>query len=152
MKVSSLIKGSICVLGLVGAGSLFSAPAKADQASATGSVVVTRSDNSSVSVSGELTLPSGMYFGGAGDGTTNATSGNLLITPDITPGVPGVAPAPDTLETVESLDIAAGTATAIANANGDPLTVEAAVAGKISGATTTFEVTSYINAVSGALD
>ncbi len=62
MKVSSLIKGSICVLGLVGAGSLFSAPASANQASATGSTVVTRMDGSSVSVSGELTLPSGLYY------------------------------------------------------------------------------------------
>jgi len=95
MKISTLIKGSICVLGLVGAGSLFAAPANAGQASASGSAVVTRMDGSVVSVSGELTLPTGMHYDTnltvaptySGASTTNdETIDSLLITPTIAAG------------------------------------------------------------------
>ena len=135
MKASSLIiKGSICVLGLVGAGSIFSAPANANQASATGSVVVTRSDMSSVSVSGEVTLPSGMYYDGA-----------LTVTPTYADSA-----ATSALETATVLTVTPGTATAMTADTAS--SIEAAVAAKINDSTTTFETTSYINAVSGALD
>ena len=134
MKVSSLIKGSICVLGLVGVGSLFSAPAKADQASATGSVVVTRSDMSSVSVSGEVTLTGGMYY-----------DGPLTITPAMS----GTVATSD--ESITSLAVTPGTVTAMTAAD-TASSIEAAVAAKINASDNTFETTSYINAVSGSLD
>lgn len=133
MKISTLIKGSICVLGLVGTGSVFSAPASAEMASATGSVVVTRSDMSSVSISGEVTLPSGMYY-----------DGDLTVTPSIT-GAPG-----DGDEVIESLLITPGDVTPMDVDT--PSSIEAAVATKINESESVFETTSYINAVAGSLD
>ncbi len=56
MKLSTIIKGSVCVLGLVGVGNFFAAPANADQAAARGAVTIVRPSGSSISVSGELVL------------------------------------------------------------------------------------------------
>ncbi len=64
MKFSTIIKGSVCVLGLVGVSNFFAAPAKADQAAARGAVTIVRPSGSSISVSGEIVAPSGMQFPG----------------------------------------------------------------------------------------
>jgi hypothetical protein len=57
-----LFNASLSLLGLVGATTLATAPASAQTASASGSVVIVRPSGSSMSVSGEVTLPSGFYF------------------------------------------------------------------------------------------
>ncbi|MCC5630226.1 hypothetical protein LC613_20275 [Nostoc sphaeroides CHAB 2801] len=101
MKISSILKGSICVLGLVGAGNFFAAPANAGDAAARAAVTVSRADGATQSVSGEVVLPSGLYFLGA----TPATQ-TLLVTPVIaTPGT--------TTESITTLALSAGTPTAI---------------------------------------
>lgn len=132
MKISTLVKGSICVLGLVGAGSLFAAPANAGQASASGSAVVTRMDGSVVSVSGELTLPTGMHY-----------DTDVTVTPTY-----AASAVTATNETVASLTITptsvAGTDTATANP------VATAVAGAITGATGISDQSSLIRAAGGS--
>ncbi|MEC4883108.1 MAG: hypothetical protein SAL70_17495 [Scytonema sp. PMC 1070.18] len=57
-----LFNAGLSLLGLVGATTLATAPASAQTASASGSVVIVRPSGSSMSVSGEVTLPSGYYF------------------------------------------------------------------------------------------
>ncbi|ODH01172.1 hypothetical protein A4S05_30100 [Nostoc sp. KVJ20] len=93
MKISAIVKGSICVLGLVGVGNLFAAPANAGDAAARGAVTIVRPSGSSISVSGEITAPTGTQF-----------PGPLTITP--TPGT-GVVGGND--EDIASLEINPGT-------------------------------------------
>ncbi|MBW4611823.1 MAG: hypothetical protein KME21_00775 [Desmonostoc vinosum HA7617-LM4] len=73
MKVSAIVKGSICLLGLVGAGGLLAEQAKADQAAARASATVTRPGSVTESLSGEVLLPKGYYFGGTGGNTMTVT-------------------------------------------------------------------------------
>lgn len=131
MKISSLIKGSVCVLGLVATGSLLAAPANAGQASARGSAVVTRMDGSSLSVSGEVTLPSGMYY-----------AGDVVVTP-----VYG-ADAATGNENFTTLTVAPGTPTASAANASNP--VVTAVGAAITGAATVSEQSALIRAAGGS--
>jgi hypothetical protein len=82
MKVSTIIKGSICLLGFIGAGNFFTSPAHAEQAAARAAVSVTNPSSMTQSASGEVLLPSSLYFQEipAGEGTTAMT---LIVTPDI---------------------------------------------------------------------
>ncbi|WP_414562021.1 MULTISPECIES: hypothetical protein [unclassified Anabaena] len=93
-KLSAIIKGSICLLGLVGVGNILIAPANAE-AAARGAITLVRASGASVSVSGELTLPNNAYFTGAlqvgasyGDTTsfTSASDNEQLSSVTITPG------------------------------------------------------------------
>lgn len=94
-KLSVIIKGSICLLGLVGVGNLFAAPANAEQAAARGAVTLVRASGASVSVSGELTVPQNAYFDGpltvtpTYDGTS-AADDETIIDLTIDPGTPNV--------------------------------------------------------------
>lgn len=94
-KLSLIIKGSISLLGLVSVGNFMAAPASADQASARGAVTVVRPSGSSISVSGEVTLPSGAYYTGdlvvAPVGTAPGTNQETVTTLTVTPGT--VTPA-----------------------------------------------------------
>jgi len=64
MKISAIVKGGICVLGLVGVGNILAAPANAGDAAARGAVTIVRPSGSSISVSGEITAPTGTQFPG----------------------------------------------------------------------------------------
>ncbi|MEH2023615.1 hypothetical protein [Nostoc sp.] len=113
MKLSTIIKGSVCVLGLVGVGNSFASPAFAGDASARGAVTVVRSSGSSISVSAELTAPTGAYF----------TGPTLVITPTYT-GTAG-----SNAEQVDTLTIDPG---AVAFPAAPPsATIQAAVAAQI---------------------
>ncbi|MFN6527248.1 hypothetical protein [Nostoc sp. ChiSLP03a] len=92
MKISAIVKGSICLLGLVSVGNILAAPASAGQAAARGAVTIVRASGASVSVSGELTLPNNAYY-----------DQDLTITPTIT----GTPAADD--ESVTSLVVSPGT-------------------------------------------
>lgn len=89
MKLSTIIKGSVCVLGLVGVSNFFAAPAKADQAAARGAVTIVRPSGSSLSVSGEVVAAPGTDFQAvtvaidtpAGEGTNQETVGGITVTP-----------------------------------------------------------------------
>lgn len=120
MKISAIVKGGICLLGLVGVGNILAAPASAGQgqASARGAVTVVRSSGSSISVSAELTAPSGTYFAGP----------TLTVTP--TTSDPGL-----NIETVSVLVIDPGAVTVIPSA--PSATIQAAIASKIDAATVT---------------
>jgi hypothetical protein len=96
MKISAILKGSICLLGLVGVGNILAAPASAGQAAARGAVTLVRASGASVSVSGELTLPNNAYFPGPltvtptyGAGTS-ATDDETIATLQIDPGTADV--------------------------------------------------------------
>jgi hypothetical protein len=132
MKLSTIVKGGICVLGLVGVGSIFAAPASAGQATARGAATVVRASGASVSVSGELTAPNGYMFPGA-----------LVVTP--TYG--GTAVADD--ETVATLTVTGGTPTAFATAtSGNPFLDEAAA--QLKAAANVVEAATIIRAGAGA--
>jgi hypothetical protein len=90
-KLSAIIKGSVCLLGLVGVGNFFAAPASAEQAAARGAVTLVRASGASISVSGELTLPQNAYF------TTSVT---------VEPVFAGTSAADD--ETITSLVVTPG--------------------------------------------
>ncbi len=62
MKISAIVKGGICLLGLVGVSNILAAPANAGQAAARGAVTIVRASGASISVSGELTLPNNAYY------------------------------------------------------------------------------------------
>lgn len=88
MKFSTIIKGSVCVLGLVGVSNFFAAPAKADQAAARGAVTIVRPSGSSISVSGEVVAVPGtdfsdvtVAFTGSDPGTNIETISELTVTP-----------------------------------------------------------------------
>ncbi|AVH70249.1 hypothetical protein [Nostoc sp. 'Lobaria pulmonaria (5183) cyanobiont'] len=92
MKISAIVKGSICLLGLVGVGNILAAPASAGQATARGAVTIVRASGASVSISGELALPNNAYY-----------DQDLTITPAYS----GTSAADD--ETVTSLVVSPGT-------------------------------------------
>lgn len=95
MKLSTIIKGSVCVLGLVGVGNLFSAPANAGDATARGAVTLVRASGASSSISGELTLPRNAFFPGPLTITptytgTSAEDNEVVATLEVAPGTPDV--------------------------------------------------------------
>ncbi|MBW4611821.1 MAG: hypothetical protein KME21_00765 [Desmonostoc vinosum HA7617-LM4] len=73
MKVSVILKGSIGLLSLIGAGNFLVAPANADQAAARAAVSVTRPSSLTESISGEVLLPNGYYFTGPEGATLTVT-------------------------------------------------------------------------------
>jgi hypothetical protein len=114
MKLSTIIKGSVCVLGLVGVGNFFAAPANAGDAAARGAVTIVRPSTSSISVSGELTLPTGNLFtgpltinvlGGANPGGNDETLAGIAIAPT---GVTVVAAGSNPVEEAVAAAITAG--------------------------------------------
>ncbi|MEH2061616.1 MAG: hypothetical protein V7K50_04970 [Nostoc sp.] len=129
MKISAIVKGSICLLGLVGVGNILAAPASAgQQAAARGAVTLVRASGASISVSGELTLPNNDYYGA--DGTTPG----LVVTPAY-----GTGTSATDNETITSLTLtpaavveAAGTGNAFIQSAAKAL--DAAVAGGDIGA------------------
>jgi hypothetical protein len=91
-KLSIVLRGSICLLGLVSVGNFLAAPANAQQATARGAVTLIRPSGTFLSVTGELILPSGSdynagikiaptYGGIAGSNEETITS--LTITPGV---------------------------------------------------------------------
>ncbi|MEH2052663.1 hypothetical protein [Nostoc sp.] len=94
MKISAIVKGSICLLGLVSVGNILAAPASAGQgqASARGAVTIVRPSGSSISVSGEVVAAPGTDFsavdveiqGPVGEGTNQETVAGLIVTPTAT--------------------------------------------------------------------
>lgn len=89
-KLSIVLRGSICLLGLVSAGNFLAAPANAQQATARGAVSLIRPSGTFLSVSGELILPSDSYFDsgititptyGGTVGGNNETINSLTIIP-----------------------------------------------------------------------
>ncbi|WP_193197821.1 hypothetical protein [Nostoc sp. MG11] len=119
MKVSAILKGSIGLLGLVGASNFLVAPANADQAAARAAVSVTRPSSLTESISGEVLLPDGYYF-------TGPSGATLTVTPVYTnPGT--------TSQSASSLSFNAG-----GNAStGTPGSLSAAVVAILRGANTT---------------
>jgi hypothetical protein len=112
MKISAILKGSICLLGLVGVGNILAAPVSAGQAAARGAVTIVRASGSSVSVSGELTLPQNGYY-----------EQDLLITP-----IYGGTSVADN-ETITTLTVSAGTPNvALLSASSNPFVASVAVA------------------------
>jgi hypothetical protein len=92
MKVSTIIKSSICLLGFVGAGNFFASPAHAEQAASRAAVSITNPSSFTQSVSGEVLLPSSLYFKGmpavvddpATTTVNEAASGmTLIVTPKV---------------------------------------------------------------------
>ncbi|MEA5605183.1 hypothetical protein [Nostoc sp. UHCC 0252] len=90
-KFSIIFQQSICLLSLV-SGNFLAAPANAQQATATGAVTLIRPSGTFLSISGEVTLPSGSYFEGGLQitpiyggvaGTNEETVNSLTITPGI---------------------------------------------------------------------
>lgn len=63
-KLSIILRGSICLFGLVSVGNFLAAPVNAQQATARGAVSIIKPSGAFLSVSGEVTLPSGSYFDG----------------------------------------------------------------------------------------
>jgi hypothetical protein len=122
MKLSAIIKSSICVLGLVGASNFLAARANADQAAARASVSITNPSSFTQSVSGEVLLPSGLYFSGTGTPATDTDPAEPGMTLIVTPGVdvstntetnPGTTTAK-----ITSLSFNAGTVAAISEVDG----------------------------------
>ncbi|MEH2368567.1 hypothetical protein [Nostoc sp.] len=121
MKVSAILKGSVCVLGLVGVGNFFAAPANAGEAAARGAVTIVRPSGASVSVSGELTAPTSAYFTGPALVVTPTYNGTIgandesVVTLTIDPGavVNLVSPPSSTIEAAIAAKIDAGTATTV---------------------------------------
>ncbi|MEH1943568.1 MAG: hypothetical protein V7L01_25575 [Nostoc sp.] len=118
MKISAIVKGSICLLGLVGVGNILAAPASADQgqASARGAVTIVRPSGSSLSISAELVAAPGTDFtaldvvvnGGADMGTNQEVATGLTLTP--TTGTSSTTP-PTTISAAIAAQIAAGSFT-----------------------------------------
>ncbi|MBD2562535.1 MULTISPECIES: hypothetical protein [Nostoc] len=136
MKLSTIIKGSVCVLGLVGIGNFFAAPANAGDAAARGAVTIVRPSGSSLSVSAELTAPSGAYF----------TGPTLVVTPTYT----GVIGGND--EAVDTFTIDPG---AVITLTSPPsATIEAAIAAAIdAGAfTDVVDIATLVRAANGGLE
>ncbi|MFN6482763.1 MULTISPECIES: hypothetical protein [unclassified Nostoc] len=101
-KLSTILRGSICLFSLVSVGNFLAAPANAQQATARGAVSLIRPSGAFLSVSGEVILPSGSYF-----------DGGLTITPKYG----GVIGGND--ETITSLTITPGVVktTTVSNPN-----------------------------------
>ena len=118
-KVSAIIKGSVCLLGLVSVGNFFAAPANAGgQATARGAVTVVRPSGLSESVSGEVLLPTGMYFDAKAGANNNAA---LVVTPGYATAsaTTGGGQGSDT-ESVSSLTLNAGTPTMAQGTGANP--------------------------------
>ncbi|MDZ8184567.1 MAG: hypothetical protein RMX96_06930 [Nostoc sp. ChiSLP02] len=112
MKISAIVKGSICLLGLVSVGNILAAPASAGQSAARGAVTLVRASGASISVSGELTVPQNAYY-----------ESDLKITPTYT----GTSGADD--EVVADLTISPGTPnTSLLTASSNPFVTSAAAA------------------------
>jgi hypothetical protein len=112
MKISAILKGSICLLGLVGVGNILAAPVSAGQAAARGAVTIVRASGASVSVSGEVTLPQNGYY-----------DQDLVITP-----VYGGTSVDDD-ENITTLTVSAGTPNvALLSASSNPFVTSAAAA------------------------
>ncbi|MEH2111800.1 hypothetical protein [Nostoc sp.] len=95
MKISAILKGSICLLGLVSVGNILAAPASANQAAARGAVTLVRASGASISVSGELTLPNNAFFPGPLTVTptyngTPALDDETIVDLKVDPGTPDV--------------------------------------------------------------
>ncbi|MDZ7969405.1 MAG: hypothetical protein RM368_31420 [Nostoc sp. DedSLP03] len=95
MKISAIVKGSICLLGLVSVGNILAAPANAGQASARGAVTIVRASGASISVSGELALPNNAYYDQdlvvkATITGTPAADDEVVTDLTLTPGTPNV--------------------------------------------------------------
>ncbi|MEH2263966.1 hypothetical protein [Nostoc sp.] len=94
MKISAIVKGGICLLGLVGVGNILAAPASAGQgqASARGAVTIVRPSGSSISVSGEVVAAPGTDFstldvvvnGNTDPGTNKEIVAGITVTPTAT--------------------------------------------------------------------
>ncbi|MBN3944324.1 MAG: hypothetical protein V7L21_24280 [Nostoc sp.] len=118
MKISAIVKGSICLLGLVGVSNILAAPASAGQASARGAVTVVRPSGSSLSVSGELVGATGTDFtaldvvvvGNTGPGTNQEVVTGLTLTPTV--GTASSTP-PTTIAAAIAAQIAATPVTAV---------------------------------------
>ncbi|MEH2154651.1 MAG: hypothetical protein V7K66_10295 [Nostoc sp.] len=100
MKISAIVKGSICLLGLVSVGNILAAPANAGQASARGAATLVRASGASISISGELTLPNNAYFEGPLDVTIDAPTGTPAADDEVLSGL-HITPG-----TVESTNLA----------------------------------------------
>lgn len=138
---SVMMKGSICLLGLVGSASFLAAPASAEPAAARGAVTIVRPSGSSLSVSGEMTLPTGMYFGPSG---TNAT---LSIGLGASASL-GVLGAGTNAEAVTQLTLNAGTPTERTNVSSENPFLNAAAA-KLTNATAIEDQAAIIRAGAG---
>jgi hypothetical protein len=121
MKISAILKGSVCVLGLVGVGNFFAAPANAGDAAARGAVTIVRPSGASVSVSAELTAPTSAYFTGPALLVTPLYNGTIgandesVVSLQIDPGavVNLVSPPSSTIEAAIAAKIDAGIATSV---------------------------------------
>jgi hypothetical protein len=118
MKISAIVKGGICLLGLVGVGNILAAPANAGQASARGAVTIVRPSGSSLSVSGELVAAPGTDFtvldvavvGNTDPGTNQEVVTGLTLTP--TTQASSVTP-PTTISAAIAAQIAATSFTTV---------------------------------------
>jgi hypothetical protein len=130
MKLSAIIKSSICVLSLVGASNFLAVRANAGQASARAAVTITNPGSFTQSVSGEVLLPDGLYYVGTGTET-------LTVTPTVTvTGTTGL---------IDSLSFYAGEAAAV-NDLTTGATLESAVVAILDGTNTNIPATSIDDA------
>ncbi|MEH2080540.1 MAG: hypothetical protein V7K89_11195 [Nostoc sp.] len=129
-KLSIIIRGSICILSLASGGYFLAAPANAQQATAVGAVTLIRPSGTFLSVTGEVTLPSGSYY-----------EGGLTISP--TYG--GIAGGND--ETITSLTITPGIAQTTILSNPNPFIDTAA--NLLNNSTSVEDLTSIIQAGNG---
>ncbi|MDZ8139360.1 MAG: hypothetical protein RM049_29425 [Nostoc sp. DedQUE04] len=129
-KLPISLRGSICLLGLISVGNFLAAPANAQQATASGAVTLIRPSGTFLSVSGEVTLPSGSYFNG---GVT------------ISPTYGGIAGGNE--ETITSLTISPGLVqtTILSNPNSSIDTT----ANLLKNTTSVEDLTTVIRAVGG---
>ncbi|WP_193197822.1 hypothetical protein [Nostoc sp. MG11] len=105
-QLSITIKGSACLLSLVGVSNFWVAPANAEQAVARGAVTIVRPSGAYQSLSGELFLPEGMYFNSGSNPT-------LIVTPIFTN-------LGTSNESIKSLSISAGTPASTATIDTNP--------------------------------
>ncbi|MFK0734371.1 MAG: hypothetical protein ACIWVG_25015 [Gloeotrichia echinulata HAB0833] len=146
MKLSIIIKSSVCVLGLVSAANLLAAPANAGQASARAATTVSRSDGTTETVSGEVVLPNGMYFGGAKAVTAVAGPPAVLGTPAGTLTVtPVIVGAGDTTETIGALAFDAGTPTSVSTLPGS-VNIQSAIVSVLTSLSSDKGLTAYTGA------
>jgi hypothetical protein len=129
-QLSIILRGSICLLGLISVGNFLAAPANAQQATARGAVSVIRPSGTFLSVSGEVTLPSGSYFNGG-------------IT--ISPTYGGIAGGND--ETITSLTITPGVVQTTILSNPNPFIDTAA--NLLNNSTSVEDLTTTIRAGAG---
>ncbi|MDZ8070137.1 MAG: hypothetical protein RMY64_31790 [Nostoc sp. DedQUE08] len=129
-KLPISLRGSICLLGLISVGNFLAAPANAQQATASGAVTLIRPSGTFLSVSGEVTLPSGSYFNG---GVT------------ISPTYGGIAGGNE--ETITSLTISPGLVQTTTLSNPNPFIDT--TANLLKNTTSVEDLTTVIRAVGG---